>query len=87
MIEELIGQVVVVDLKSTYVCLGTLQRVDEQYLDLKNADLHDMRDSDSTRENYVAAAARSGVTPNRKRVLLVRSDVVALARLADFVAH
>jgi hypothetical protein len=87
MIEELIGQVVVVDLKSTYVCLGTLQRVDEQYLDLKNADLHDMRDSDSTRENYVAAAARSGVTANRKRVLLVRSDVIAIARLVDFVAN
>jgi hypothetical protein len=85
MLDELLGSVVVVDLRSTYVCLGTLQRVDVHYLELKNADLHDMRDSESTREHYVAAAATTGVKRNRKRVLIDRADVAAISRLEDVV--
>jgi|GEM_PF-4929505 len=54
MIEEFLNQRVVVDLRSEYVCLGTLQRIDEHFLELRNADMHDLRDSDTTRENYVA---------------------------------
>src|SRR5271166_2321778 len=37
----MIGQVVVVDLRSTYVCLGTLAGGDEQYLEMLDADFHD----------------------------------------------
>jgi hypothetical protein len=85
MLEELIGQRVVVDLRSTFVCLGTLERVDTHYLELKDADLHDMRDSDSTREHYIAAAAETGIKRNRKRVLVVRADVAAVSRLTDVV--
>jgi hypothetical protein len=85
MLAELIGEIVVVDLRSTYVCIGTLQRVDERFLELKNADLHDMRDSDSTREHYVMAAATTGIKRNRKRVLVMSSDVAAVSRLDDVV--
>jgi small nuclear ribonucleoprotein (snRNP)-like protein len=83
--DEFLGELVVVDLRSTYVCIGTLQRVDDHYLELKNADLHDMRDSDSTRENYVAAAAATGIKRNRKRVLVARAEVAAISRLQDVV--
>jgi small nuclear ribonucleoprotein (snRNP)-like protein len=85
LLEELIGERVVVDLRSHYVCLGLLQGVDEHYLDLRNADLHDMRDSDSTRENYVAASRATGIKRNRKRLLVVRAEMVAISRLADVV--
>ncbi len=85
MLEEFIGQKVVVDLRSEYVCLGTLLRADELYLELRNADLHDLRDTDTTRENYVAASRDTGIKRNRKRLLLVRADVVAVSRLDDVV--
>jgi len=83
MLEEMIGQPVVVDLRSPFVCLGTLHHADPQFLDLRNADLHDLRDSDSTREHYVAMAHATGVKRNRKRVLLVRADVIAVSLLKD----
>jgi hypothetical protein len=86
MLEEMQGQKIVVDLHSTYVCLGTLQRMDELYIELKNADLHDLRDTQTTRENYVAASRDTGIKRNRKRVLLCRTDVVAISRLEDVVA-
>ncbi len=85
MLEELLGQMVVVDLRSPFVCLGTLERIDEQYLSLRNADLHDLRDTDTTRENYVAASHITGIKRNRKRVLLVRAEVIAISRLEEVV--
>jgi len=83
-LERLIGEMVIVDMESPYVCLGRLEQVDERYLILADADLHDMRDSDTTRENYIASSVTTGIKRNRKRVVLVRSQVVAVARLDDF---
>ena len=85
MLEELLGQVVVVDLRSPYVCLGILQAYDEHFLDMRKADLHDLRDTKSSRENYIAAAVSTGIKKNRRRVLLVRADVVALSRFEDVI--
>lgn len=87
MLNELIGQIVVVDLRSTFVCIGTLLRVDERHLELKNADFHDLRDSDTTRENYVAACQETGVKRNRKRVFLLREEIVAVSALKDVTAE
>jgi hypothetical protein len=85
MLDQFVGQAVVVDLRSPFVCLGTLQHVDEMYLELRNADFHDLRDSDSTREFYVATARQTGIKRNRKRVLVTRSEVVAVSALEDVV--
>jgi hypothetical protein len=85
MLNEMIDQVVVVDLRSPFVCLGTLKRVDDVYLELVSADLHDLRDTQTSRENYVAASRATGVKRNRKRVLIARGEVVAIARLEDVV--
>jgi len=81
----MIGQKIVVDMRSPFVCLGTLSRVDETYLELRNADLHDLRDTETSRENYVAASLATGVKRNRKRVLLNRADLVAISLQADVV--
>lgn len=85
MIEEFLNQPVVIDLRGEFVCLGTLQRIDEHFLELRNADMHDLRDSDTTRENYVAASLISGIKRNRRRLLLVRAEIVAIARFEDVV--
>ncbi len=83
LLESLLGQVVVVDLKSTYVCLGTLIACDDHYFELHDADLHDFRDSTATREVYVYDSARFGIRRNRERVLIRQDDVVAIARFED----
>ena len=85
MLEEFIGQRVVIDLRSSFVCLGTLLRLDEHFLELKNADLHDLRDTETTRELYVADSVATGVKRNRKRVIIRRSEVVAVSLLDEVV--
>jgi hypothetical protein len=84
-LEEFLGQKIVVDLRSQYVCLGTLAGIGDHFLDLKNADLHDLRDTQTTRENYIAEAMFIGIQRNRKRLLLNRNEVVAVALLSDVV--
>lgn len=85
MLEDFFNQRVVIDLRGEFVCLGTLQRADEHFLELRNADLHDLRDTDTSRENYVAASVATGIKRNRRRLLLVRTEIIAIARLEDVV--
>lgn len=83
--DELIGEIVVIDLRSPFVCLGKLTKVTPDYLELHDADLHDLRDTDTTRERYVAESATTGVKHNRTSLLLMRAEIVAIAKLADVV--
>lgn len=85
MLDEFLEEKVVIDLVSPYVCLGRLVRFDEHWIELKGADLHDLRDTDTTRELYIADSAATGIKRNRKRVLLRRSEVVAISKLEDVV--
>ncbi len=85
MLEELVGQVIVIDLQTPFVCFGKLDRFDDQFLEIRNADLHDLRDTQTTRELYVLDSRTTGIKRNRKRVLVVRAQVVAISRLEDVV--
>jgi hypothetical protein len=85
MLREMIGERVVVDMRSEFLCLGTLLRADDHFVEMKNADLHDLRDTDTSRENYTAASKATGIKRNRKNVLLLRSEIVAVSRLEDVV--
>jgi hypothetical protein len=77
--------VVVIDLASPYVAIGTLADEDHRYLVLDDADMHDLRDSSTTRELYVIDTRRHGIGTNRRRVLVNRSEVVGVSLLEDVV--
>lgn len=79
----IVGQMIVVDLRSPYVCLGTLAGFDREFLEIHDADLHDFRDSPATREVYVYDSVRLGIRRNRARVHLRRDEIVAIARFSD----
>jgi small nuclear ribonucleoprotein (snRNP)-like protein len=85
MLDAFLDTKVVVDLSSTFVCMGKLTRYDDHFLELKNADLHDLRDTETSRENYIAASVATGVKRNRKLVLIRRDQMVAISKLDDVV--
>ncbi|CAN5246802.1 hypothetical protein BH10PLA2_BH10PLA2_32000 [soil metagenome] len=85
MLETFVNQKVVIDLRSSYVCLGTLTNIGEKFLELKNVDVHDLRDTQTSRENYIAASVATGIKRNRKRALINRDDLVAISLLSDCV--
>ena len=57
----------------------------DEFLEVLNADFHDLRDTQSTREIYVAESHATGIKRNRKRVLVAREEIVAVSRLVDVV--
>jgi hypothetical protein len=84
-VEEFIGKQVVVDVESPFVYLGRLHALHDKTLVLKSADVHDMRDSTTTREVYVREAKVHGVQPNRKTVHLRLEKVVSVSPLDDVI--
>ena len=74
---------VVLDLTSPFVVIGKLIGRDHRYLILEEADVHDLRDTSTTREEYVLNAHRHGLNANRRRVLISHEQVVAIAALTD----
>lgn len=82
-LSKLKGREVVLDLQSTYVVLGTLAGEDHRYVILKEADVHDLRDTTTTRDAYILEARRHGIQPNRKRVLIRHAEIVTLSALDD----
>ena len=76
---------VVLDTGGPMIYLGTLKEVNEAGFLLEMADVHDVRDGHATAEVYVHEARVQGITPNRLRVLVMRSAVMSVSRLADVV--
>lgn len=79
------GRIVVLDPNSPYIYLGKLIRWDPLYLHLEDADVHDLRDTKTTREAYLVDARRLGVNSNRALVMVRIADVVSISALDDVV--
>jgi hypothetical protein len=84
-VEEFVGKNVVVDVDSPYVYVGRLHEVRDKTLILRSADVHDLRDSTTTREVYVRDARVHGIQPNRKTVHVRLEKVVSIALLDDVI--
>jgi hypothetical protein len=84
-LESLVGHVIVFDLTSRFVILGTYRGTDGPHYIVENADVHDLRDATTTRDLYVIDAKRHGVNCNRQRVLVRCDGVVGISRLEDVI--
>lgn len=83
--QEFVGQNVVVDVESMFVFLGKLKELRDKTIVLQQADVHDLRDSTTTREAYVREARVHGIQPNRNKVLIRLEQVVSISPLEDVI--
>lgn len=86
-LSELTGAIVVVDTDTSFVYIGKLQAADEHFITLDEVDVHDMRESHSTRDVYVLDALKFGVRANRKRALVRLARTVSVSRLEDVTRY
>ena len=82
---KLLGQTVVLDARSLFTYAGTLVSVDQHYVVLEDADVHDLRDTTTSREVYVVELKKLGIRPNRVRVLVRRDEVLSISALDDVI--
>lgn len=83
----LVGKDVVLDTRGPLVYIGRLARVDEHFYEIQDVDVHDMSESQSTKERYVLEARKFGVKKNRRAVLVRKAEVVSLSRLEDVIDY
>ena len=85
--ELLVGKTVVVDTDSRFVYLGRLDRVELEFVVMKDVDVHDRRESPSTKEQYIMDTKKFGVKANRKEVSVRKSLVVSVSKLDDVIGY
>jgi hypothetical protein len=83
--QSLRGEVVVLDLASPFVYVGTLVDQRDECVLLEDVDAHDLRDTTTTREQYVLHCRQFGATPNRRQAWVSLREVVGISRLADVI--
>jgi hypothetical protein len=77
----------VVDTTSHFVFIGRLADVTDYFITLRDADVHDRRESPSMNEKYILEARKYGVRCNRKRVHIRLQEVISLSRLEDVIEY
>lgn len=85
-LDEMLGQLVVLDTNGPIFYLGRLIHVDDRVMVLADADLHNASEGHATREQYIAESARDGIRVNRRRVFVLRPAVYSVSLLEDVVA-
>lgn len=84
-LSQWVGEVVVVDCRAPFLAVGKLSTASDDFLELSDADMHDLRDTSTSRENYLVKISKIGVQANRRNLLIRMDEVVGLSRLDDVI--
>lgn len=82
-----IGQKVVIDTRADLIYIGTLKVVDRWFYVLTDVDVHDHRESSSTKDVYIIESKKYGIKKNRSEVLVRAAEVVSISRLDDVIEY
>ena len=82
-----VGKIVVIDTDSRVIYLGTVTELTQDFLKLKDVDVHDSSETASSKERYVMDAKRFGVRPNRKNASVRLSIVTSVSLLDDVILY
>ncbi len=82
---ELIGCQVVVDTDSSYVYIGNLEAVGNDYYVMTNLDAHNTADTKTSKEYYTHETKSLGTRANRKKTFVRVARVVSICKLDDVV--
>ncbi len=85
--EKFTGHEVVVDTKTPIIYIGTLAAAEDNFLVLEEVDVHDINDTQTTKEVYVLEAKKFGIKKNRSQVQLTLDQVVSISRLEDVIKY
>ncbi|MCK4765414.1 MAG: hypothetical protein KAW12_24645 [Candidatus Aminicenantes bacterium] len=82
-LKEFIKQQIVVDTRSSWIYIGVLENVLDGALELSEADVHENKDTASTKDVYVNESRKTGGIANRDRVFINLDFVVSFSPLED----
>jgi len=76
---------VVIDTSTSWVYIGTLKEEDDNFYVLVEADAFDIGETSLSKQEYLMMVKRDGIVPNRRKVKVLKSKVVAITLLSDIL--
>jgi hypothetical protein len=82
-IKNLLDKLIVVDTNSRWLYVGTLKKIGKAFLTLQDVDAHDVTETTSTRDEYLAHIKSHGLVVNRNLVTISKEKLIGLTLLED----
>ena len=80
-------QNIVVDTVSHFIFIGKLEGVSDYFITLRDADVHDRRESPSLNEKYILDSKKFGIRCNRRLVHVRLQEVISISLLDDVIEY
>ncbi len=80
-LESLLNQEVVVDVTGPFLYIGILQDFDQASISLVDADVHNLRDTNTGTEQYLIETKKHGIRVNRHKVVVMKRVIMSVSPL------
>ncbi|MBA7570481.1 hypothetical protein ES708_12233 [subsurface metagenome] len=84
-LKEYLNKAVVLDMDSHWFYIGTLKAIEEDCYLMENVDAHDLRETTTSRDNYLIGVKTHGLVINRKVVKVRKEKVIGISKLEDIL--
>lgn len=84
-LEKYLKQQIVLDTRSSWIYTGVLEEVTQRCVVLSGVDVHDNKDTATSKELYVLQSKTTGIKANRQLVYVNLDYVVSFSRLEDVI--
>ena len=82
-LNEFAETIVCVDIGDQFQIFGTLSSFNTQAVTFTQADLHNVTEANSDRDQYASETAEMGVRVNRTALTIPRKRIIAISRLSE----
>lgn len=82
-LKKLHNKEVVIDTSTSFLYLGTLKNIEDNWLTLIEADAHDINDSQCTKEKYIQDSLATGIKHNRNSCVIDLNKVTSISLLSE----
>lgn len=83
----LVGGEVVVDTRGPFLYIGTLDSVNSNSLRLSDVDVHDLRETNTSKDYYLIQSLKSGVRSNRRSVFVLSKEIISISLLSSIIEY
>ncbi len=82
-LKKFLKKKIVIDTRSSWIYIGTLKNIGTDSLELTDVDVHDNKDTHTTKEIYLLDTRKTGIKSNRNSVHINLDYIVSYSLLED----
>ena len=84
-LKNYLNKVIVLDTDSRWLYIGTLKAIEEDCYLIEDVDAHDLKETTTSRQNYLIGVKTHGLVFNRKMVRVCKEKVIGISMLEEIL--